>query len=367
MISYSTRTHYKVDLFMRSKFPIYLASLFLTCHTMAASADSLLLGPEEDYRIAVNNQILAKVNGKAISVLDVMKKMDMLFYRQFPEYTSSVQARYQFYSVSWKRVLQDLIDKELIMADAEESKVQVSAGDIRQEMELYFGPNIHANLDKVGLTFEEAYRMVHSDILLKRMLYLRAHMKALKQVTPQVIKKAYEEYAENNIIPGQWIYRVISIRDANPTIGAEAANQAYKLLSEEAFPLEDLKNKLSKMASVEASTSVNISDEIQNSDAELSPTYKDILSQMTNNAYSHPIAQKSRQDGSTVFRIFYLHSMKPSQRVSFAEMENQIKDKLMDDISGKETIEYIKRLRKHFDVQENTRVAAEDFKPFILN
>src|ERR1700730_13068687 len=82
--------------------------------------DGILYGPEDNARIVVNNRILAKVNGKEISVFDVMKKMDMLFYRQFPEYTSSMQARFQFYQVSWKRVLQDLIDKELIMADAEE-------------------------------------------------------------------------------------------------------------------------------------------------------------------------------------------------------------------------------------------------------
>ena len=327
---------------MRSKFSILLTSLYLACHSVTVSADSLLLGQEEDFRIVVNNQILAKVNGKAISVLDVMKKMDMLFYRQFPEYTSSVQARYQFYLVSWKRVLQDLIDKELIMADAEESKVQVSGGDIRQEMELFFGPNIHANLDKVGLSFEEAYRMGQSDILLKRMLYLRSHMKALKQVTPQVIKNAYEEYAENNIIPAKWVYKVISVRDTNPTFGAEAANQAYKQLTEENRPLDDLKIKLLKLASVAPSTSINISDEIQNIDSELSPNYKDILSQLSNNSYSHPIAQKSRQDGSTVFRIFYLQNMTPSQKVPFSDMETPIKDKLLDEISGKETIDISK-------------------------
>lgn len=209
--------------------------------------------------------------------------------------------------------------------------------------------------------------MVQSDILLKRMLYLRSHMKALKQVTPQVIKNAYEEYAENNIIPAKWVYKVISVRDTNPTFGAEAANQAYKQLTEENRPLDDLKNKLLKLASVAPSTSINISDEIQNIDSELSPNYKDILSQLSNNSYSHPIAQKSRQDGSTVFRIFYLQNMTPSQKVPFSDMETPIKDKLLDEISGKETIEYLKKLRKHFDVQENLKVGSEDFKPFSLN
>jgi hypothetical protein len=352
---------------MISKIPVFLIAFFLLSAAALQAADSLLFGPEEDLQIVVNNQILAKVNGKAISVFDVMKKMDMLFYRQFPEYTSSIQARYQFYLVSWKRVLQDLVDKELIMADAEESKMQVSGGDIRQEMEQLFGPNVHANLDKVGLSFDEAYKMVHSDIVLKRMLYLRAHVKALKHVTPQVIRKAYEEYAEANIIPAQWTYAVISIRDSNPTQGAEAANHAYRLLTEENLPMAKLKKKMSQISFISPTTSINLSEEIQNKEEELSPSYKEILSKLSSHSYSQPIAQKSRQDGATVFRIFYLKEITPSRKVPLAEVENQIKDKLLDEVASKETQAYIKKLRKHFDVQDNTKIDTVDFTPFSLN
>src|SRR5262245_8170025 len=124
----------------------FLTVLTLINMPLFAVSDALRLGPHENIQIIINNRILAKVNGKAISAFDVMKKMDMLFYRQYPEYTAIPQARLQFYQVSWKRVLQELIDKELILADAEESKLQVSAGDIRQEMELLLGPNIHSSL-----------------------------------------------------------------------------------------------------------------------------------------------------------------------------------------------------------------------------
>ncbi|MGA8165085.1 MAG: hypothetical protein WB791_08700, partial [Waddliaceae bacterium] len=90
---------------------------------------------ERDRYIFINNRILSQVNGKAISIVDVMKKMDLLFYRQFPQYSSSVEARFQFYEINWRHVWEDLVDKELILAEAAENKIGMTNGDIRQEME----------------------------------------------------------------------------------------------------------------------------------------------------------------------------------------------------------------------------------------
>jgi SurA N-terminal domain len=347
------------------KVKVVFLSLMLTLSSVLIAQESFLYSPEDNMRVVVNNRILAKVNGKAISVFDVMKKMDMLFYRQFPEYISSNQARFQFYSMNWKRVLQDLIDKELIMADAEESKMKVSSGDVRQEMEHLFGPSIHANLDKAGIGFEEAYKMIHSDIVLKRMLYLRANLKALKQVTPQVMRNAYEEYAKTNIEPARWTYTLISIRDKDPTKGAEAAHQAHKLLTVDQLPLNELKKKMNHLASVSTSTNVNVAEEVSHEEKELSQLNKEILLKLTPGAFSDPIAQKSRQDGSTVFRIFFLKEHVPERVVSFDEVATKLKDTLLDEASSKETQLYLKKLHKHFDVQENLEV-DEDFKPFAL-
>lgn len=342
-----------------------ILSLALMATTSLMAQEALMYGPNDNMKIAVDNRILAKVNGKAISVFDVMKKMDMLFFRQFPEYVSSNQARFQFYIMNWKRVLQDVIDKELIMADAEESKMKVSAGDVRQEMEHLFGPNVHASLDKAGISFDEAYKMIYSDIVLKRMLYLRANLKALKQVTPQVLRKAYEEYAKTNIKPAFWSYTIISARDKDPTKGAEAAHQAHRLLTEEHIPIKDLKEKMSQLASVAKSSTINISDELTVEEKELSPVNKEILSSLKPGNYSQPIAQKSRQDGTKVFRIFYLNDFTPERVLPFDEVASELKDKLLDEYSTKETDLYLKRLHKHFDLQE-TLNKEEDFKPFAL-
>jgi SurA N-terminal domain len=352
---------------MNLKFFFFSALFTMIMATVFAAPDPLLIASQDNAHINVNNRILAKVNGKPISVFDVMKKMDVLFYREFPEYASSTQARCQFYLVSWKRVLQDLIDKELILADAEESKMQVSTGDVRQEMEQMFGPNVHANLDKVGISFEEGYKMVYSDIVLKRMLYIRANSKALKEVTPQVVRKAYEEHAKNNIKPASWTYAIISIRDKDPTKAAEAAHQTHKLLTQDQLPLEKIKEKTSTLASVSASTSIAVSDEMTCPENELSPLYKETLSHLPLQSFSQPLRQKSRQENTTIFRIFYLKSIAPSKAATFDEVGNELKEKLLDEAASKATQFYLKRLRKHFDVQENISLDSENFHPFSLN
>ncbi len=355
----------------RSMIKIKTSLLILALLSICVSAqalDPLFYTPDEAKKIQVNNRVLAKVNGKAVSVYDIMKKMDMLFYRAYPEYTSSTVARYQFYQANWKRVLQDLIDKELIMADAEENKLQVSNGDIRQEMETIFGPNIIANLDKVGLSFDEAWKMVHSDIVIKRMLYIRTQAKALKQVTPQVVREYYEQFALENQRPDIWTYYVISIREKDPAKGDAASKQAYRLLAEEHVPLEKLMDMINELMLMAPTTKMSISEEFKHTDKDVSTAYKSTLLKMTPGSYSLPIGQKSRADNSTVYRIFYLKAFEAGGAPSFSEVSSHIKQKLIDEIADKETGLYIKRLRKHFDVHELhlDQISSDEFEPFRL-
>lgn len=325
----------------------------------ALGGEPLLYTPDDKRPIVVDNRILAKVNGNAISVIDIMKKMDMLFYGQFPEYTSSSIARYQFYEANWEAVLQDLIDKELIIADAEESKLEISHGDIRQEMENMFGPNIIANLDKVGLTFDEAWRMVKNDIIMRRMLFIKAQSKALKQVTPEVIRKAYVEYARANMRPIVWVYQVISIRGKD---GDKGSQQAYHLLNDEKVPLESIADKLDAVK-------LTVSEEYRHTDNEVSEAYKEHLAKLQPGMFSSPIALKSRADNSTVYRIFYLKEKIPGGMIPYSEIGPQIKDKLLNDAAMMETEKYLLKLRKHFDVQaaQIDELKTEGFLPFKLS
>lgn len=353
---------------MKSKI-LFLSMLICSAaSSLQAANETLLFGQEDSLRLVVNNRILAKVNDKAISVVDVMKKMDVLFYREFPQYTSSIQARYQFYKVNWKHVLEELISKELVLADAEENKLPVSNGDVRQEMESLFGPNIIGNLDKINLSYDEAQKIVQGDITIRRMIYVRVNSKAVKQVTPQVVRSAYEEFIQNpaNIKPDIWQYHVISIRNRDTAIGAEAANLAYELLNVQT-PLDQLTAKIKEKPLFE-NVQINVSEEYNLEEKDISAAYKEVLTKMEPHTHSQPIAQNSRSDKSTsLFRIFVFNDLKKGGSPAFSDMELQIKEKLLDEAIEKETDAYLKRLRKHFHVQEDYLTQTDDsFEPFAL-
>lgn len=349
---------------------IFTLALAIQSLTSLAHANNrnFLMQKAEPQHIFVNNRILAKVNGKPISVIDLMKKMDMIFYRQFPQYSSSIEARYQFYNMNWKHVLEELVEKELMMADAEEVKMEVSHGDIRQEMEKIFGPNIIANLDKAGLTYDEAWKMVKEEQLLKRMMISRVNSKAVRSVTPADIRAAYEEYSKENINPDTWRYEVISIQGKDPSICAEAANYAYHLVTEAETPIQSLGDKLKERPYISDSTKYNVSEEYIRTSKEISESYREILSSLEPGAFSKPISQESRSKNSKVFRIFHLKEFTPGGSTPFSNVEIKLKNKLIDKKVEEEGEQYIARLRKHFDVQDgrNHQLFTEDFHPFSL-
>lgn len=345
---------------------LFFSTAALLC---AADANAAFLSAPQEQEIIVNNRILAKANGKAISVIDVMKKMDLQFYKQYPQYASSSAARFQFYQSHWKRVLAELIDKELIVADSLEGKMNVSAGDVRQEMETLFGPNIIANLDTAGLSYDEAYQMVYSDIILRRMMYFRVQAKAIAQATPQKIREFYDNFAKNNIRDNEWIYRVITIRHRDQAKAVDTANTVRNMLSDGGVSVTDLADQWKKdHGNLPRAPTVNVSEEFHTKETELSDSFKATLIQLSPESYSVPVAQKSRSDNSSVVRIFYLKAMNPGGPVPFSEVAAKIKDKLIEDAMEKETVAYLAKLRQHFDVHEEMtkEVLNSDFQPFVL-
>jgi len=352
------------------KYSIFFLTLSLMMATgpLEAINESLLFGKEDPLHIVINNRILAKVNGKAISVIDVMKKMDLLFYRQYPEYTSSIPARFQFYQVNWKHFLNELIDKELILADAEEKKLPVSSGDIRQEMESTFGPNIIGNLDKIGMSYEDANNIIKGEIIIRRMLYIRVNSQALRQITPQSLRGAYEQYAKENIKPEEWIYDVISVRHADSRTGQEIADTLCERLKEKPFDAESISELIKDKEFTDKAAAITLSSEYKHSEKEMSAFNKEALLKLSNNEYSAPVSQKSRADKAMVFRIFYLKEKTSAGALPFTQVENQLKDKLLDAAVEKESDKYITKLRGHFDLQEShlLELSDEDFQPFHL-
>ncbi len=343
---------------------IFLALAFTACCSLHGIRDTSLLSPsKQPTHIEFNNSILARVNGKPITLYDVIKKLDMIFYQQFPQYRDILDAKYQYYTINWKHVLNELIDKELVLADAEEVSFSVPTGEIRQEMENLFGPNIVATLDELGLSYDEAWNILKGDLTIRRMVYLRINPAAQRAMTPQAVRKAYETYAVENRLPERWKYRLISFRDSDNSRAAEGANLAHHLLTEENIPLYNLVAELTKRG-VQKETVVSVSEQFLQAPKEVSEMNRDLLASLDAGKYSQPVAQKSKATKSTIFRIFYMEEKLPEGAEPLDKVENIIKERIFNEITGKESEAYFNRLHKHFAVQQF--VTKEDYQPFVL-
>lgn len=325
---------------------------------IAISAFAAPLAPvdfSDGPKIAIQNSILANVDGHTISVIDVKKKMDLAFHKNYPHLENSTQSRYQFYEGSWRHVLMEMIDQQLILTEAAEKQIPLSDGEIREEMESRFGPNIMFTLDKIGLTYDETWKMIKDELIVQRMTWWFIHSKAISQVTPQDIRQAFRIHLKENPAFEEWKYQVIAIRGETPELTAQ---KAYNLLAEKNIRPEFAKDLLQKIDS-----SIQISAEFSASDKELSEAHKTALSQLSPGMYSAPILQKSKAGGEFVARIFYLNEKINHPSPQFDILAGHLRNELIQKAVAQESTQYLEKLRKNYPFYKNI---PENLHPFSL-
>lgn len=312
----------------------------------------LLIAPLQAQKeeILLNNQILAQVNGKTISTLDVAKRMNFLFYQLFPNLHDSLDKRYEFYQNSWKDVLKEMIDKELILADAEEKKLPISDGDVREEMEEMLGPNVIFNIDRLGLSYDEVWKMVQNNITVRRMLHYKVNSKAMIQIHPQDIENAYPEFAQRNAEKDQWKYRFITIQDTDPAYAKKLSETAEKLLRAGQTKIEDIEERLKEKLA--PTSKIQLSKIYENNVEQIGETHQKILMSLQALEFSPIVEEWSRSYQNTVFRIFYLFEIKKGKVPSFSECEERIKAELLENFVAMESEIYIEKLRKYYGIDE---------------
>lgn len=351
-----------------NKWLLALTASTLIYGWLPAMETSLLPPQEQEKKLIIHNRILAKVHDKTISVLDVVKKMDVFLNRYYPDLANSPGARYQYFSSQWKETLSQMIDNELIMADAEKLELKTTDAEVRERVLERFGPNIMTSLDKIGITYEEARKMIHAELVVEKMTWYRIHSKALQNVNPQDIKVAYQKYCEKNPSQEKWDYQVLSIRTKDASIGEQLAQKAYDLLQSTQSGLLSVKEKLQTELTEQSETSVTVSEEFSNTEKTISDAHKEVLSTLQTKAISAPIRQTSRYDNSVVYRIFYLKNHTRTVVPPFSQMSEKIKDELLNQAVTKESQTYIAKLRSKFgyDTKSIQDTIPNDFQPFSL-
>jgi hypothetical protein len=339
----------------------------LIAANVVAFADAPMM-MDEARELIINNRILATVNGRTISVMDVMKKMDVYLARFYPQFADSKAARHQFYSTNWRNSLDQMINTELMLADAEQREITVTDAEVRETLQDRFGPNVMGNLEKIGISYEEAREMIHSEMVVQRMTWFRVNSKALNTVNPKDIKAAYQEYCRKNPPVEEWKYQVVSIRTKNSGEGAKLAEKAHELLQQSKIGLTHLAKALGQDTPAQKENPITVSETLTVEDKNLSESHKSVLATLAVGAYSAPIAQVSRTDKSTVYRIFHLQEHTKKKGPSFGSVCPKLTDDLLDQAVDREQAIYITKLRERFGFEHSNMQALlpPDFQPFTL-
>ena len=319
---------------------------------------------EQVQEIVVQNRILTKINGKNISVLDVMKKMDVFLSTYYPEFMDSKTKRYQFYSTQWRQTLQQMIDHELMVIDATNRDVKVSDGEVREEIQTRFGPNVMQTLDSLGITSDEAREMVYQDMIVQRIQWVRVTSKILQKVTSQEVKKAYQKFLQENPAKEEWTYQFVTIRAADEAAAKELAVKLAALKEKSQQNLTVAADLFKAELPAESPVTLSVSQEFTLEDKAVSEAHRDVLSHMKPSEWSAPTAQLSR-DGTTVVRIFHLKDHTKTNPPAFATISNDLKNKLLNESAEQESKVYVANLHKRFSFDERSLDIPPRFEPFV--
>jgi len=221
-----------------------------------------------------------------------------------------------------------------------------------------------STLDKIGITYDEAWKMIKNDMIVRRMTWWFIQAKALSQITPEQIRQGYRHHLQENPPYSELKYRVLTLRGDQLNSVSE---EFYQWIQTQKLPPEDLAAALKDFETAHPGVTVALSNEFAAKDTEVSESHKAVLSQLDAEQYSKPVIQVSR-DKKEVCRLFYLSQKTNHSAPSFEEISPIIKNELLQKASGEISSNYIEKLRKHyrFDSDHLKETVPEDLQPFAL-
>lgn len=333
---------------------LFLSALCLTGHI---SLGATLSTPKVFY----NNRVLARVHDKNITLLDVVKAMDLFITENDPQSMSSFEKKMTFYHQAWQIFLKQQIENELVLTEAKSLKIKIPEGEVNEEVLRRFGPEVTKRLHEMNLTPDEARIIVERDLIVSRLVGSRATMKAIQQITPERVHLAYRNYLEKNPEQAKLEYSFISVRGDNEKEKEACVQKAHKLLQTQSISsvVEALKADFSDLR---ISASKNISAEEEN----ISPEHRTILQSLTEQAVSDPVKQTSKS--GTVYRVFHLAKRDEIKPQSLENMFDQLQNKLLQDEVAQERTKFLNKLREKYDVTEQSGAITipSDYVPFEI-
>lgn len=343
-------------------------SLFF-CLSLTSFATSIAPGSHaliQQNKIAINNAHLAKLNGRVISVIDIVKEMDMYLYIYRKDIFFDPIAKFQFYTHEWRDYLEEQINLELLKLEAEEKKYSISDTEVRQELLERYGVNLIHKLAEAGINYDDAKESMKNEILISRMSWYGYYQKALYSVGPQMIKKAYDEYLEANPQKETWKYQILTIR-ANDKESFNKTLHAFQMLQADNCPsLSEIKEALTTPKLEIPNVKISITDELVVDSRSIAPHHKSALENMQVLKISDPYIQEGSKE--EVARIFFLKEHTKDKVPTFKELSDQIKNQLVARLAEREKNAYFTGLRQKRGYHDGGLYLPlpENYEPFVL-
>jgi hypothetical protein len=329
-------------------------SLFAADFDLPESGQKLF---DFDQHLVVQNRVLLKVGGKPITVMDIVKRMDMVFFQQYPQLMENQMARYQFYEGSWRHFFNVVLDEQLVVQDAKEKQVAVKEGEVRRSMERVFGSDPIINLTKAGLTFQEAYDLLEADLLVQKMNGGMVFQRALPEVNPKRVYEYYERMVAENPPKELYRYQVLSFRAPTELEAKERALEAYHAIEKGEVTFDQIPSYLES-----EETKISLSEEFKREESEMSAAHRAALKELGEDRVSSPVIRKG------VAYLFHMKEIEKNEIAPFAEMEKELQQKVLHERIVYHTNQYRERLRERygFGKKELLAIIPEEFSPFAM-
>lgn len=268
--------------------------------------------------IAIHDRVLFKIHeDQVVTTLDVIRKLNLLFYSSYPELVDSVSARSEYYATMWPVVLESVIDEFLMVADAAEKKIYIDPTIVNQEIEEMFGKDLSVLCTHFDMTPQDVYTIMHRTLLAQKVMSMMVRSKVMLKVTPARIREQYQKIVEEASRTRMWKYRVIRIEAPSSSSALYIANKVQKRLNQDRSWDE---NRLSAFV-LSLGGTFHCSDELVRNDREVSEAHKVELKEI---AYPDMCCGMPKEH-KTGYRMFVVFDCSTMSVKPLEEMETQIK------------------------------------------
>lgn len=295
--------------------------------------------PVDPAGMIVHNHVILKVKDKVMTLMDVIHKMNILFFTYYEPLIDSVSARMQFYDSMWQTAFEATVDEFLMATDADEKKIRIESTDVKQEIIRIFGDKLTTFTDAFEMTYNDVYLTVFRMLISHKMMSLMVRSKASLSVTPKAVKERYAKFIANSSEEVNWRYSVLKIHACD-------SRSAFQLAEKIINRLNDSKvwdKERVKAIALASGGQVSFSDEFLRKDCDISDYHRQALCSIDKNRMvGDPVAYKDS------YRLFVLHAKEICKPQSFASLENSLKKSLIEEKLVVFDKEYREKLRYRY-------------------